>query len=474
MSEEITRPEDFLRASSASLGNVASYASLPGSSESLRSEDTSSGTAPKLQNRSTLGAAFPSPGSLASSTVARPSHSEEKSRRTVQKVYKLLQSVKIESSFFRSASYLAVECDIDDYALPHQKELLQTAVRMCVVRSQRYPNSAELLDCIIDSGYKIERIVGDFIQLCNDHQGFQNLPYFKKLLSAQQNRPDSNKSVQELPEQSGERTGRGGALQNNTKRSGNNSAEAPDVVDNEHQPGSLINRPTEVKVQPSGPAGRASITEPQNHPRHVQELRGTVVEANPAASARGSTASGSTRGHSSSASVDSAGKPQQVRGIPDDVKRNSNDVRAESTVDAAETSRKENHAEAGNEEDSRNKGASAPTAGRETGSGNSPAGAPSSQHTPAAREGEGAREREGEGARERERARARGSLKDVVSREHGYLRGRMTCAVCTERHAETTFLPCGHFAVCSSCSTSCNNCPVCHKKVLAEVKTFLT
>uniref|UniRef100_A0A0B6Y7P9 RING-type domain-containing protein n=2 Tax=Arion vulgaris TaxID=1028688 RepID=A0A0B6Y7P9_9EUPU len=61
----------------------------------------------------------------------------------------------------------------------------------------------------------------------------------------------------------------------------------------------------------------------------------------------------------------------------------------------------------------------------------------------------------------------------VLQKEQEYLKIPMICVLCKEKPIEVTLLPCGHFVLCSSCSDSCTFCPVCKKKALAEVKTFL-
>ncbi|BFY97875.1 hypothetical protein BsWGS_00915 [Bradybaena similaris] len=62
---------------------------------------------------------------------------------------------------------------------------------------------------------------------------------------------------------------------------------------------------------------------------------------------------------------------------------------------------------------------------------------------------------------------------EALKKEQEYLKKTLTCVLCKNKPAEITLLPCGHFALCATCSDQCNICPVCKKVALAEVKTFL-
>lgn len=61
----------------------------------------------------------------------------------------------------------------------------------------------------------------------------------------------------------------------------------------------------------------------------------------------------------------------------------------------------------------------------------------------------------------------------ATENEGKYLKRLLTCVLCKRAPAELTFLPCGHFCICSNCSENVDTCPMCRKRVLAEVKTFL-
>lgn len=62
---------------------------------------------------------------------------------------------------------------------------------------------------------------------------------------------------------------------------------------------------------------------------------------------------------------------------------------------------------------------------------------------------------------------------EALKKEQEYLTKTLMCVLCKNKPAEITLLPCGHFALCATCSDQCNICPVCFKVALAEVKTFL-
>jgi len=64
-------------------------------------------------------------------------------------------------------------------------------------------------------------------------------------------------------------------------------------------------------------------------------------------------------------------------------------------------------------------------------------------------------------------------LAAVVTNERDMLVDATTCVACKVNPREVTFLPCGHYSLCSSCSAKTCICPICQGKALAEVRTFL-
>lgn len=57
--------------------------------------------------------------------------------------------------------------------------------------------------------------------------------------------------------------------------------------------------------------------------------------------------------------------------------------------------------------------------------------------------------------------------------ENAKLKARQLCHQCKARPAGLTLLPCGHFLFCVQCGRAFDQCPVCHKTVLADVVTFV-
>jgi len=59
--------------------------------------------------------------------------------------------------------------------------------------------------------------------------------------------------------------------------------------------------------------------------------------------------------------------------------------------------------------------------------------------------------------------------------ERDFLTNMTKCVLCKERPREVTFLPCGHFSLCSTCSDKTSRCPVdhCQQEALAEIRTFV-
>ena len=58
--------------------------------------------------------------------------------------------------------------------------------------------------------------------------------------------------------------------------------------------------------------------------------------------------------------------------------------------------------------------------------------------------------------------------------ENRELKHKMVCKACMEKNVEVTFLPCGHFVVCESCSKKIKKCPICRKCIRGYLKTYLS
>ncbi|KAK3601376.1 hypothetical protein CHS0354_037691 [Potamilus streckersoni] len=58
-----------------------------------------------------------------------------------------------------------------------------------------------------------------------------------------------------------------------------------------------------------------------------------------------------------------------------------------------------------------------------------------------------------------------------ILEENARLRNSSRCKVCQQREAVIAFLPCGHLATCESCAPTQTVCCVCHKKILASIRT---
>ncbi|XP_005106546.1 uncharacterized protein LOC101859963 [Aplysia californica] len=65
------------------------------------------------------------------------------------------------------------------------------------------------------------------------------------------------------------------------------------------------------------------------------------------------------------------------------------------------------------------------------------------------------------------------SRRAVLERESKYLKKATRCLLCDSKPPEVTFLPCSHFRTCSTCSTTVDYCPVCQKRIRAQVQTYL-
>ena len=64
-----------------------------------------------------------------------------------------------------------------------------------------------------------------------------------------------------------------------------------------------------------------------------------------------------------------------------------------------------------------------------------------------------------------------------LARENQRLKQRKFCRACKEVELATsgvTFLPCGHFITCETCSEKFDDCPACGKSIMGTVRTFLS
>jgi len=73
--------------------------------------------------------------------------------------------------------------------------------------------------------------------------------------------------------------------------------------------------------------------------------------------------------------------------------------------------------------------------------------------------------------------RERWILKNVLlalQREREILDEARKCTSCKTRVRDITFLPCGHFTMCKTCSEPIYECPTCQRDILATAQTFLS
>ena len=62
----------------------------------------------------------------------------------------------------------------------------------------------------------------------------------------------------------------------------------------------------------------------------------------------------------------------------------------------------------------------------------------------------------------------------ALQREHDILDMARKCNECKTRPRDITFLPCGHFTMCKTCSEPVYECPTCQKDILATAQTYLS
>ncbi|XP_019637555.1 PREDICTED: uncharacterized protein LOC109479927 [Branchiostoma belcheri] len=61
-----------------------------------------------------------------------------------------------------------------------------------------------------------------------------------------------------------------------------------------------------------------------------------------------------------------------------------------------------------------------------------------------------------------------------LEKELDRLREERMCKICMEEDAVIVFLPCGHLAVCQTCSATLHNCPICRKQIDRTVRAFMS
>ncbi|XP_052811253.1 baculoviral IAP repeat-containing protein 2-like [Mya arenaria] len=62
---------------------------------------------------------------------------------------------------------------------------------------------------------------------------------------------------------------------------------------------------------------------------------------------------------------------------------------------------------------------------------------------------------------------------EQLEEQNATLRERVTCKVCRERSAIVLLLPCSHLAACVQCGPSLTTCPVCNRRIVETVRTFM-
>lgn len=68
----------------------------------------------------------------------------------------------------------------------------------------------------------------------------------------------------------------------------------------------------------------------------------------------------------------------------------------------------------------------------------------------------------------------RSTLLTVLQKEHENLQDIMLCMMCHTEKRNMTFLPCGDFISCASCSETVGCCPRCWRTIEGVVQTFLS
>ncbi|XP_052810441.1 baculoviral IAP repeat-containing protein 3-like [Mya arenaria] len=62
---------------------------------------------------------------------------------------------------------------------------------------------------------------------------------------------------------------------------------------------------------------------------------------------------------------------------------------------------------------------------------------------------------------------------EQLEEQNATLRERVTCKVCRERSAIVLLLPCSHLAACVQCGPNLTTCPVCNRRIVETVRTFI-
>ncbi|KAL8597787.1 hypothetical protein ACOMHN_004902 [Nucella lapillus] len=57
--------------------------------------------------------------------------------------------------------------------------------------------------------------------------------------------------------------------------------------------------------------------------------------------------------------------------------------------------------------------------------------------------------------------------------ENRELKRRQLCRQCRDTAANVTLLPCGHLLYCQDCASDQTHCQLCHREIMADIKTYL-
>ena len=63
---------------------------------------------------------------------------------------------------------------------------------------------------------------------------------------------------------------------------------------------------------------------------------------------------------------------------------------------------------------------------------------------------------------------------EELQAETEQLRSVIKCLRCEENDANCLFLQCAHHRLCVQCSSDVTICPICEKKIVNKVKTFMS
>ncbi|XP_005094612.1 uncharacterized protein LOC101851633 [Aplysia californica] len=359
--------------------------------------------------------------------------------RRVREHKLVLDSVAIEQSFLSSAAVRAVEINLRDYALPSERALIESAVRVCVVRSRRYPNAAQLLECIIDANFEEENLLKEFSDICSSYGGVEDFPFVKE---------------------------------NWTQSQGQNQGQY--ITTDQGR--------SDVRIDLNGPQGE--ITKhggPHENTSGFQAERFTAVS--PVAAAATDIYTGQSGATWSQVTSDnSESERKQFPQIPQYSEPSTEVTSTERTSQVPETSiqainRTGSEVKLGADE-RRNEAIGTNKTGEESTKTEKEELVPHDKTKDETKESRNSSNTHSEGAARTARppltrSERNKKLRTVLENEREYLKGRVTCSVCNTRRVEVIFLPCSHLTTCSGCARRCKKCPLCDRKVAAEAKTFI-